>query len=104
MQELIWMVEGLVDAELRRANSIHEPVFNSYHEAYAVILEEMQEAENEIDSLKLLMCAMWEHVKSDYDEAIESLLPSMKCKAIAAAAELIQCAAMMKKARTKELQ
>lgn len=99
MQELIDKVQELVAFELGRANTIHPPRFNSYHEAYAVILEEMQEAENEIDSLKRFMCAMWEHVKSDYDEAIESLLPSMECKAIAAAAELIQVAAMARKAR-----
>ena len=99
MQELIWMVEGLVDAELKRANSIHDPYFNSYHEAYAVILEEVEEAENEIDDLKRLMDAMWEHVKSDYDEAIVSLLPSIEAYAIHAAAEMIQVAAMTRKAR-----
>lgn len=102
MEKLINHVKTLVGVELERANTIHLPYFNSYHEAYAVILEEMQEAENEIDDLKRLMDAMWEHVKSDYDEAVESLLPSMESKAIAAAAELIQCAAMAKKARIKE--
>ena len=34
MQELIDKVQELVAFELERANTIHPPKFNSYHEAY----------------------------------------------------------------------
>ena len=34
MQELINKVQELVAFELERANTIHPPKFNSYHEAY----------------------------------------------------------------------
>lgn len=100
MQELIWMVEGLVDAELRRANSIHEPKFNSYHEAYAVILEEHEETKEDLESMKYFIHEIWFHIRCDRpQEEIDELLSDMEKKAIHLAAEAIQVAAMAKKAR-----
>ena len=99
MQELIDKVQELVAFELERANTIHPPKFNSYHEAYAVIREEIEEGQAELQDLSLLSYGLWEHVKTDYDEAIIETLNVMEYKAVMAAAELIQVAAMCRKAR-----
>ena len=99
MQELIDKVQELVAFELERANTIHPPKFNSYHEAYAVILEELEEAKDELEYTDFHLGNMWEHVKDDETEDVYSSLTSIETTAIRAAAEAIQVAAMAQKAR-----
>ncbi len=100
MQELIDKVQEFVAFELARANTIHPPKFNSYHEAYAVILEELEEAEREISTFKgALEWSVWRNIKDNcYEMAYEGFKDIEKL-AIAAAAEMIQGAAMARKAR-----
>lgn len=97
MQELIWMIEPLVEVELKRANSIHEPAFNSMHEAYAVLIEELEEAHDEYEGCSRFVDMAWERIKAD-DKPDEWLAKAEKA-AIRAAAEMIQTAAMCRKAR-----
>ena len=99
MQELIDKVQELVAFELERANTIHPPKFNSMHEAYAVMLEELDEAKEELDELQRLMVDLWELVKADCDEETLERLHGVECRAVKAVAEVIQCAAMARKAR-----
>ena len=102
MQELIEKVQELVDFELERANTIHPPRFNSYHEAYAVILEELEEAEAELKNARERIGWAWHHIKLDMEKVAEIGFASAEKYAIEAAAEMIQVAAMVRKARGKE--
>ena len=44
------MIEKLINDELRAANKKF-PLFSSWHEAYAVILEEVEEAGEEVNAM-----------------------------------------------------
>lgn len=51
-------VEKLVQKELESANKKF-PMFRSDHEGAAVIFEEMQEAENELENVQEYFKALW---------------------------------------------
>lgn len=57
---------GLIDKELEAANQKF-PLFNSTHEAFAVILEEAEEAKEEAGNLDILMNNFWIGVKENHD-------------------------------------
>lgn len=97
MQELIDKVQELVAFELERANTIHPPKFNSYHEAYAVTLEEIEETLEALESLERKRDLVWACIKGDVDPC--RFLEQMEKAATMAASEMIQVAAMAKKAR-----
>ena len=64
MQELLNEIEQAVKNELARANR-KNPLFNSPHEAYAVIKEEAEEAEYECALIKDVLSQFWSYVKCD---------------------------------------
>ena len=98
MKELLKEVELSVKSELERANKVH-PLFNSPHEAYAVIKEEEEEAEHEWDLMKDNISWFWAYVKHDDSEAdMLDCLKQTKEDAMNLAAEAIQVAAMAQKA------
>lgn len=97
MQELIDKVQELVAFELERANTIHPPRFNSMHEAYAVILEEIEEAKEAFEKAEWNRDLVWDSIKHDEDPC--GLLKQMEKLATMAASEMIQVAAMCRKAR-----
>ena len=61
---------GLIDKELEAANQKF-PLFNSTHEAFAVILEEAEEAKEEAGNLDILMNNFWIGVKEKHDPFIK---------------------------------
>ena len=60
---------GLIDKELEAANQKF-PLFNSTHEAFAVILEEAEEAKEEAGNLDILMNNFWIGVKENRDPEV----------------------------------
>ena len=99
MQELIDKIQELVAFELARANTIHPPRFNSMHEAYAVIKEELDEVKDQYEAAERDLDIMWMYVKSDEVGAAETKAQRMEKTVIKLAAEAIQVAAMCRKAR-----
>lgn len=91
-------IQALADEELKEANE-KNPLFHSYHEAYAVILEEFEECSEEVSGMSLWIAKMWGKIR-DNDE-IESTMTTIKYHALHAAAEAIQVAAMCDKAVMK---
>lgn len=94
MKELKEAVEKLVSEELERANKKF-PMFHSVHEGYAVLKEEIEETENEVDELKMRLDYLWNNIRLDligdmHADKIYNL-------SINAAAEAIQVAAMAQK-------
>lgn len=94
------MIEKLINDELRAANKKF-PLFSSWHEAYAVILEEVEEANNEAD----VMCALyldrlWHDIKAKASSEADRLedVGILRGHAVRAIKELIQVAAMCDKA------
>lgn len=94
-------VESLVVKELNSANE-QFPLFASLHEGYAVMLEEVEEAEEDMEHLKEAMKTMWVRIRRNnlygkYDKASDVLMESIKTIAVHLACEAIQVAAMAEK-------
>jgi len=100
MQEIIEGVEKLAYEELERAN-VKFPLFQSAHEGYAVILEEVEEVEAELEEIKFAMKKLWRIIK--YNETDLARIDSMKRYATNLAAEAIQVVAMCNKFKESEV-
>ena len=87
-------IQELADEELKEANEKY-PLFHSYHEAYAVILEEFEETEENVKTMGYCIQAMWGCVKRD--KSIKKCVENLKNFALNTAAEAIQVAAMCDK-------
>ena len=90
----------LVAQELKEANEKY-PLFRSPHEAYAVLLEEVEEVEYDVEKIKERMHYMWSAVKCD--GSIESHADRLYAHAVNGIRELIQVAAMCDKIKQSEL-
>lgn len=91
-------VEDLVEKELEAANK-RFPLFNSAHEGYATLAEEIDELKEKVKDIKGDKKAIWGLVKeneADGDKA-RVFIRSIKIRATLAAVEAIQVAAMCEK-------
>ncbi len=90
-------VETLIHKELQSANE-QFPLFNSVHEAYGVILEEVQESQDAGKEIEAAFEHFWCAVKTNSDmEALTSPLSFVREQAVQLATEAIQIAAMCDK-------
>ena len=99
MDKLKKEVQELAMAELQRANA-RFPLFASDHEAYAVTLEEVEEAREELQDLESQMKEFWDDVRGkdnlpfpSYESPMDIYRTAIKlaCEAIQAAAMLMKC-------------
>lgn len=99
MDKLIAEVNECVELEYGRAGAKFGLTNHSDHESYAVLLEELQEAKADIESFERQMSMFWEQVKSNEDDHSKyACLLRMQSRAVLGACEMIQVAAMAKKA------
>lgn len=69
--------------------------FASKHEGYAVLLEEVEELEAELETIKDFQAKMWRYIKNDIEKGdIIPLANAITGHAIKAACEAIQIAAV----------
>ena len=61
------IVEMLICGELRTAKEQHGENFNSLHEAYAVALEELEEASVDFENVKTAFSYFWEDITANDD-------------------------------------
>ena len=88
-------INRLIAEELGRANAEY-PLFHSQHEAFAVILEEVDEVKDEFEDLKSYTEALWKQVRRDGME--KWVLEGLQKSAVWMIKEAIQVAAMCEKA------
>ena len=93
-------INRLVKRELEKANKAYS-LFRNAHEAYAVILEEVQETEEMIEQVRVYLDQIWANVRTDED-ITEEVTIMEKC-AIEVAREAIQVAAMCRKTIESEV-
>lgn len=93
-------IMDLVAEELEDANKKY-PLFHSPHEAYAVLREEVEEAEYDIEKIKERLDCMWISVKCDTN--IEGHADTLYAYAVNGIMELIQVAAMADKIKQSNL-
>lgn len=94
--ELVRLIDLVADGELKRANEDHDERFHSHHEAYAVTLEEVQEAIEELNKVMGQLRELWGCIRLDYGIK-KKKLEQLDMYALNGAAELIQVAAMARK-------
>lgn len=99
MNKLIAEVSELIEREYGRAGAKFGLTNHSDHESYAVLLEEFEEAKFEAESFERCLNEFWYHVKGDFglDDKFASC-QRMEKRALLCACEMIQVAAMAKKA------
>ena len=88
-------VETLICGELRTAKEQHGDKFNSLHEAYAVALEELEEASVDFEETKTTFSCFWEDITAN-DDPTNDLIDA-KHYTVEAIKELAQFAAMIDK-------
>ena len=99
MVELIQSVAKTVAEEQLRAEKQYGKYNASSHESYAIIKEELDEAADDLTALSESMSKFWSSIKNNsVVEQISSTIDAEK-NATQAAAELVQVAAMCRKAR-----
>lgn len=99
MNKLIAEVTELIEREYGRAGAKFGLTNHSDHESYAVLLEELEEAKVEVGTLERQVALFWGMTKcNDPDTRKFQLLLQMHKNALYGACELIQVAAMAKKA------
>lgn len=59
------LMKQLVDSEKESAISSYGAIYNSNHEGYAVLLEEIEETEHELSEIKKHLQQVWENIKHD---------------------------------------
>lgn len=84
----------LVEKELKAANEKFPP-FNSEHEGYAVLKEEIEEAEEYLNECKTWIESLWADIRQN--ENCMRNIYNLGSYATAGAIELIQVAAMAQK-------
>lgn len=98
MKQLIETIKSAVVEELERAQADHGKRYNSAHEAYAVALEERDEAIREVSEVDKNLEEFWVAIMGDDVCAQDEALVRVENNAIKAACEYIQVAAVAKKA------
>jgi len=101
MTELISDVQKLVVEEYERESEIWGKLLHSDHESYALLLEEFEEAREEVTNTENALMHFWKTVKAKYipDTPKKETLNSIQTFAILAACEFIQVAELAYKAR-----
>ena len=99
MEKLIQEANELVEREYGRAGARYGLTNHSDHESYAIILEELQEAKDEVDAFERGLSGFGKMGGREEDGQVKlSQLVRMYRNALFGACELIQVAAMAKKA------
>lgn len=93
-------IEVLIEKELTEAN-LKNPLFRIPHEAYAVLLEEVEEMEDEVRKISDQMEIMWDYVKGDQN--IENRAVVIYNRAISVIQEAVQVAAVCKKIKQSDI-
>lgn len=96
IEPIVESLKPLVEDELERANAEYEP-FHNDHEGYAVILEEVEEAEEVMEVISKRLDGMWYLIKTNQTPHINFQVEVLEERALCLAAEAIQVAAMCEK-------
>ena len=96
MDGLIQIATQMASNECQRGIAQYGPAASA-HEGYALIKEELEEAQEEITRVEQMMEHLWVSIKSNEDSVFPHYLNQIKNTAILAACEMIQVAAMAEK-------
>lgn len=98
MDKILYDVEKAVSYEVARIQVVHGEKYHTIHEAYGVMMEEVCEAKKETNSLDDFEKAMMSAMHRNDTSTLELVYDRIAGCAIRAACELIQVAAVCRKA------
>ena len=87
-------IQQAVCYELQNIVKNHGAVYASEHEAYAVLLEEVEEAKDSYKCMRIWLKSIWKHIKNNENQGMESCVKIMKKHALELIEEAVQCAAV----------
>ena len=91
-----YLIERAIDDELQHILH-HKPLFHSNHDAWAILHEEIEELEFEIDNLQSGDTWLWKDVTAENEKGVQEE-KAMLLKVIKQLiAEAVQCAAVLEK-------
>lgn len=97
MTTIVQPINLLVSDELDRASKLHGAVFASAHEGFGVIAEELQEVGDELEIAEGNLATMLAFIREGDSQRIADVADCLRDRAVNAAAELVQVAAMCEK-------
>ena len=83
--------------ELDNACKTYGKEYHSLHEGYAVLLEEIEEAEKDFDYIKNHLAMLWDNVKVDDPTTVKANARAIAFDAVQLALEACQIAAVARK-------
>ena len=92
-------VQDLIVFELERARAKFTKPTNSSHEGFAVLKEEIDELDEEMDLLRVMNDVLWKNVKTDNLDKQRETLEEMRIVTVRILKEAIQVGAMIDKFR-----
>lgn len=96
IDELMKKIEALTTEECNKGLKEHG-TFNSPHEGYAIIKEEVEEAQEDLVEAIDNLNHAWNAIRNDNNFTAGESIYQLKTKALMAASELVQVAAMAQK-------
>lgn len=87
-----------IQAEFENIKKQWGPCYNSEHEAYAVLKEEVEEAKDDLTIITEDLGFLWNAVKGNSDKPYSAALKHLQQTAVELAIEAVQIAAVAKKA------
>lgn len=93
MDKILKKMEAAAEEEYEKI-SAKWGVFHSSHEGYAVLQEEVEEAHEEMESLREDMKALWGKIREDAEDEAAGIAEEIYNDAMRGAAELMQVGAV----------
>ena len=90
-------ISEAVTLEIVNAVKTYGAEYNSNHEAYAVLLEEVEETERNLDYVKNHLAMIWDAVKQDDTNEVKANARIIALDAVELAKEACQIAAVCRK-------
>mgnify|MGYP003397169386 CR=1 FL=1 len=90
------LVNDLIQAEYKNACEKFGEKYNSLHEGYAVLLEEVEEVKEQTRKLRLIK-VIWNEIKDNNKNKLYKLLDLMEIGVVCAIKELAQVGAVLMK-------
>lgn len=99
MDEILTSVDALAEMERRRIVSKYGAGYHSLHEGYAVLLEEVEEAEEDMLQVRDALNRAWDCVRADNDSTAMAFVHRAEIYARELAAEAVQVMAVAQRMR-----
>ena len=90
-------LNAAVESELKNIRKVYGEQYHSLHEGYAILLEEIEEAEKDFDYIKNHCAMLWDNVKINDATTVKANARAIAFDAVELAKEAVQIGAVARK-------